>query len=803
MIKNYLKTAWRNLLNNKSTSLISMAGLAVGICCFLLLITYIINELRYDRFNINADRIVRVAYSVKSADDKETRTIAVTQTAPVPVFKQEFDEIEDGVRIFNYSSSRPATIQYNDKLIAEKNVLAADPSFFKIFSFKFLKGNAVAAFSDPLSVVITQSIAKKYFGDENPVGKVLKVNQNKNLAVTGVIEDVPAYSQIKFDLMVNAASMESPKVYKWDSANNYSYLLLKPGVSMQSVQNKMNAYLDRLMKATPGGTKSWYTLEPLTNVHLRSKAIYGLEPGGNIKYIYILGIVALVLLLLACVNFLNLVTARSAERSKEIGVRKVMGALRVQLFSQFIIEAGIITFISLVTGVVITAFIFPLFSDFAGQQLSFSTWNVSWLALALITLLVGVTFLAGIYPSLYLSALKPVASLKGRSNSKSGGNMVRQSLVVFQFVVSVFFIISTLIAIRQLSYMRSLDTGINRQQIVVIDIGGMPFSSIEPFKTEISRQPEVLSSTASYDSPVNIRGGYTINSAEGKASNFELSVTAIPVEKNFTNTLGIKLIAGNEFNLSDEKQVQDTAFNNRRYSFILNETAIKAMGWTPEEAIGRRMNLNGRAGTIKGVAKDFNFASLHQEITPMVMFAEYDWFGKVLVKTTGRRMAATIENIQAQWKKFYPNSPFEYYFLDQEYEEMYKTEQRTGAILTAFTGVTIFISCLGLFGLAVFSTRQRIKEIGIRKVLGAGVLSITRMVSFEFLKLVIIAIIIASPLAYSFMRTWLQDFAFRIQIQWWIFALAGGLAIVIAFLTVGYQSVKAALSNPVQSIRSE
>jgi putative ABC transport system permease protein len=803
MIKNYLKTAWRNLLQNKATSFISIAGLAVGICCFLLLATYLINELRYDRFHEKADQIVRVAYSYKSADDKEGRYLAVTQTAVVPVYKQEFSEIADGTRVFNYSGNGPAAVQYADKIFNEKSMLAADASFFKMFSFNFIKGNAKDALSDPSSIVISESTAKKYFGSDDPIGKMLKVNESHNLMITGVIEDVPAYSQIKFDMIANSAIMPGIKELKWSSASNYSYFLLKPGADVNALQAKMNAYIKNILKEQNRDAVTLYTLEPLTSVHLYSNALYSLEAAGSIKYIYILGIVAVVLLLLACVNFLNLVTARSAERAREIGVRKVMGAVRGQLFAQFIMEAGIITLFSLLAGVVLLYVLFPSFSTFTGQQLGFKTWNITWLAEALVAVFILVTLLAGTYPSLFLSAFKPIVTLKGKVSGQPGGNMLRKSLVIFQFVVSVFFIISTLIAGSQLRYMQSLNTGINREQVMVLDIGGISYNNIAAFKSEINQQTGVLGSTASYDSPVDVRGGYSINTAEGKTADYSLSVTAIPIEKSFIQTLGIQLIAGRQLNVDDELQVLNKESEKRSYSFVLNEKAIKALGWKPEEAIGKKIGLNGRMGTIRAVAKDFNFASLHQEITPIVMFPEYDWFGKLLVKTSGKNTAATIAAVQAKWKGFYPNKPFDYHFLDQEFEEMYKTDQRTGSILTAFTTVTIFISCLGLFGLAVFSTRQRVKEIGIRKVLGANVMSIVGLISSDFLKLVLIAVVISSPLAWYAMSAWLQDFAFRIDIQWYVFLLAGGMAIIIAFVTVGYQSFKAALSNPVKSLRSE
>ncbi|HEY0244260.1 MAG TPA: FtsX-like permease family protein, partial [Mucilaginibacter sp.] len=727
-----------------------------------------------------------------------------TPTAPVPVFKQEFSDVADGVRIYNYTDSRPATVQYGDKLFNEHKMLVADESFFKIFSFKFLKGNAATALSRVESVVITESTAKKYFGNDDPIGRVMKINTTRNMLVTSVIEDIPAYSQIKFDMMGTYAMMARSKTRQWNSANDYSYLLLKPGVNKQNFEKRINAYVANL----PGnneknGHKTWYTFEPLTSIHLYSKASSNLEPSGNIKYIYILSSIAIILLLLACINFLNLVTAKSIERAHEIGVRKVMGALRGQLFVQFITEAAIVTFTSLIAGVLLAWISFTGFSNFTGNQLSFQIWNTSWLVLALLVLFVAVTLIAGTYPSLYLSAFKPIVTLKGKSTGSQGSSTLRKSLVIFQFSVSVFFIISTIIAGNQLKYIQNLDTGINRNQVMVIDIGGVPFSKIQAFKNQLMQQQSVKSISASYDSPVNVQGGYTINSAEGNSDKMELSVTAIPVERNFTNTLGIKLIAGNNFTLGDEQQVLDTNYQKRKYSFIINETAAKALGWKAEDAVGKRIALGDRVGEIRAVTHDFNFASLHQQVAPIILFPQYDYFGKLLIKTSGADMANTVSQIQKTWKSFYPNTPFESHFLDEEYEAMYQTEQRTGSILTVFTLVTIFISCLGLFGLAVFSTRQRVREVGIRKILGAGVLNIVGLISSDFIKLVLLSILIASPVAYYVMNKWLQDFVYRTHIQWWVFVSAGGLALLIAFLTVSYQSVRAAMANPVKSLRSE
>jgi putative ABC transport system permease protein len=804
MIKNYLKTAWRSLLQNKTTSLISTAGLAVGIGCFLLLATYILNELSYDRFNVNADRIVRLIQHSRSVDDNEEQINAVTPTGPVPVFKQELSEIADGVRVYNYSDYRPAAVQYRGQLFNERRMLMADGSFFKIFSFKFLEGNPASALSQINSVVITSSTAKKYFGNDDALGKILKVNSVRNLMVTGIIADVPPCSQIKFDLMGNYAMLARSATRNWNSSNDYSYFLLKPGTNIHTAEHRMNAYADNLFNDDiDKGHRSWYTLESLTSVHLYTKANDNLDVPGDIKYIYILSIIAVILLLLACINFLNLVTAKSIERAREIGVRKVMGAMRGQLFTQFIVEAAIITLVSLIVGLLLAWLSFAWFSNFTGHQLGFQTWNIKLLIPSLLGLFIVVTLIAGTYPSLYLSAFKPIATLKGKSGSSAGSGFLRRSLVVFQFAISVFFIIGTIIAGRQLQYIQHTNTGINRSQVVVLDIGGIEYNKIKAFGNALMQQKNVKSVSASYDSPVNVRGGYTINKAEGKAGNTHLMVTAIPVERNFVNTLGIKLIAGSDFTLGDEQRVLDTNTDKRIYAFILNETAIKALGWQPDEAIGKQITMDGRQGEIRGVAHDFNFASLHQEISPIVLFPEYDYFGKMLIKTSGANMVNTIDGIKQGWKSFFPDMPFEAHFLDQEYDELYKTDQRTGGILTVFTLITIFISCLGLFGLAIFSTKQRIREIGIRKVLGAGITNIVGLISWDFLRLVVLSVLIASPVAYYIMSKWLQGFVYRINIQWWVFVLAGGLAVVIAFLTISYQSIKAAVANPVKSLRSE
>lgn len=804
MFKSYIKTAWRTLWFNKVTSLISILGLTLGVTCFLLLSTYLINELKYDRFHTNANRIVRINMNNKKAGDAEVNSTAVTPTAPVPVFKQAFSEIEDGVRIYNYAGDGGAAVKYQDKLFSEKRMLLADESFFNIFTFKFLAGDPATALTNPQSVVITASTAQKYFGTENPMGKVLNVKAKRDMIVTGVIEDVPAYSQIKFDMMGTFSMLDIAKTRVWDSANNYSYLLLNPNADATRVEKKINAYLKDLFKdEVKTGNEHSYALEPLTHIHLYSTAKSGLEPSGNSVQVYILAVIAGILLLMACINFLNLATARSADRAHEIGVRKVMGAIRGQLFFQFMMEAAVITFISLLLGALLAALSFGWFSNFSGREVSFTTWNPLLLVAMLVTLFITVTLLAGIYPSVYLSSFKPIKALAKKVSWGTMGMSVRKSLVVVQFVVSVFFVISTLIAGKQLKYIQQKNTGLDRSQVVVINTGGMAFSDIEAFTNQLHNVTGIQQTTASYDSPVDVHGGYSINNAAGKPANFELPVTALPVERNFVPAMGIELIAGSNITAADALQAQTKENDRRIYAFIINETAAKELNWKPAEAIGKKISLNGRQGEVRGVAKDFNFLSLHEQITPVVILPEYDWLGKILIKVSGNNMSQTITGITQSWKIFYPNTPFEYHFLDQEFDALYTTEQRIGSILSIFTFITILISCLGLFGLAVYTTKQRVKEIGIRKILGASVSSILALVASDFLKLVLGAIVIASPAAWYVMHKWLQDFAYRIQIQWWLFAQAAFITLLIALITVGFQSARAALSNPVSSLRSE
>ncbi|MCE7065628.1 ABC transporter permease [Dyadobacter sp. CY326] len=803
MLKNYFKIALRNLWKYKTNSFISIIGLSLGIGCFLLLATYVLHEVRYDRFQPNAEHIVRVNFFYQ-AGNSEPVNIAVTPTAIAPVFSREFGEVKAAVRLYPYSGGGSVAVKYGDKLFNEKKVLFADSSFFKIFTSEFIEGDKATALSQPNSVVIDQTTAQKYFGDASAIGKTVTMNENLTLQVTGVIADVPSYSHIKFNWLGSYSTLPRSKSEAFDSANDYTYLLLQPQAKMDDLQAKVDQYAAKnLNNPQDPSSKIKLELEPFNHIHLYSKVLAGMEATGNYKYVYILSGVALLILVIACINFINLVTARSAVRAREVGVRKVMGAGRAQVFRQYLFECGLITVLAIIFGLIISFAGFPVISNLTDNALGFHVWPAFSVIALLMALGVVVTLLSGVYPAAVLSGFEPVRVLKGKFLTSSRGSSLRSSLVVFQFTISILFIIGTIIANQQLHFIQNKNLGINPSQIIVLDVSsGISMGKLTAMKSELLNNPIIKSITASYDSPVNVQGGYTIT-ANDKPQNFQLNITAIPVEKDFVPTLGMQLIAGQNFNETDILRATVDSAELRQFAFILNESAVKALGWTPATAIGKAVAMNGRTGEVKAVAKDFHFRSLHEKIGPIAIIPEYNYFGKVMVKVAGENSTKAVALLEKSWKENFPMRPFEYHFLDQEFDELYKAEMRVSSILGLFSAITIFISCMGLFALIAFISEQRTKEIGVRKVLGASVASIVLLLSKEFVKLMLIAILIASPAAWYGMNHWLADFAYQIKISPWTFVFAGIAAIAIALMTVSLQSIKAALMNPVKALKSE
>ena len=796
MIKNYFKSAWRSLWKNKTTTVISIAGLSVGLACFILLGTYLLNELRFDRFHRFADRLALVTAGYKSPEDAGMHYMGVTPNAVAPTLAGQFPEVEKAARIYSRGT---VTFRHGDKLFNEDDVVYADSAFFELLTYPFVAGDPHTALNQPQSIVLTVPMAEKYFNGENPMGQTILLDE-KPWQVTGVVQPPPAYTQLPFSAVLSYTTLERSRDLVWHSANDITLLLLKSPADVEPLQRQVDAFVQhQFAEAIKSGGDYQLNIEPLADVHLHSEA----AGTGNIAYLYILGGIAVGLLLIACINFTNLVTARSAERAQEIGVKKVLGAERGLLFRQFLFESAFAVFIAIVVGLVLAMVALPVFNGYIGMDISMVHWNDVRFYGGIAALFVLVSLIAGGWPALVLSAFNPISVLKGKvTNTRSGGNL-RKGLVIFQFCISILFIVCTVIAGSQLRYLQTKDTGLNRSQVLVVNSASLPVNTIETFKNQLLGQTGILGVTASYHSPVNITGGYTISGADGKEPDFAMSVTAIPIEKDFVPVFDIQLLTGTNLTDADIERAR-LEDDTREYAFIINELAAQTMGWSPTEAIGKWINLNGREGRVKAVAANFNFASLHEEVKPIVLFPEYYYFGKLFIKTAeGTSMAYTLKTIESTWNAVNPDKPFEYHFLDQEYEALYQQETQTARVLNIFALITILVAAMGLFGLVTFTAQQRVKEIGIRKVLGASVISIVRMLSADLVKLVLIAVVIASPVAWWAMNRWLDDFAYRIDIQWWMFAVAGFAAVVIALLTVSWQAIRAAVANPVESLRDE
>ncbi len=799
MFQTYIKIAWRYLIKNKTTSLVSVASLALGICCFFLLGTYIIQELRFDRFHSKADRIVYMSFGYRAPSTPTFIESAWTPNAAVPAFKAQFPEIEDGIRIYKLGDKdQTVPVMYKGHVLNEGGLCFADETIFDIFSFEFVQGDATLALKDPSSIVITESTAKRYFGDAEPLGESLTIN-DKPWKIAGVIRDIPSYSQIQFNILGPYHALSRFKETSWGQANDISYFLLKSPDDIALVQTKIDAYLKKqFADEIAAGYEVKFPLQKLTDVRLHVAQMGGPKP----VYLYILSILAFSLLLIACINFGNLVMTKSTERAHEIGVRKVIGASRRYIFGQFVIESIFTSTLGLIIGTIGAVLLIPLFNNYTHIQLSLEIWKGGWFMATLAILFLIISLIAGGAPAWALSSIKPTDSLKGKIHRSSRGALLSRGLVVLQFGLALLFIISTLIVDGQMRYLQSKDTGIARSKILVLDASNLSIPNLLSLKNVVANNDNVSGVTASYDSPVKILGGYTLD-AEGTSGKKSINVTGIPVEKDFLSVFDIKLAAGEGFTEGDAVRSHSTDIEPE-YSFVINESTLQELGWGAQEAIGKLVNLNGRKGKIKAVSKDFNFSSLHEKISPIVIFLEYNWFGKLFVSVKDtKELKNTLNQIEHEWKKFSKYKPFEYHFLDEEYNALYKSEERTLKILTIFSIATILVSGLGLFALSSLVIQRRVKEIGIRKILGASMLSIVKLVSIDFLKLLMVALVIAIPLSWWAMQKWLQDFAYRIDIKWEFFAFAALIGLFVTVLTVSFQAIKIANTNPVASLRNE
>jgi len=798
MFKNYFKTALRSLWKNKTSSAINIFGLTIGLTCCLLIALYIQHELSYDKFETNGDRIARVIMEYNFEGNSASQKGNFTSVRVAPVLKKTFPEVESAVKMTQ--SSR--VIHYGDKLIDEKKFMYADSTFFHIFSFKLLQGDVHLVLSNSHDVVLTESTAKKYFGNKNPVGKALQVGNDSNLyRVTGIMQDCPTNSQIQCDFVASFSSLgitpDAEDTY-WD-ANYTTFLLLKNKTAINSLQAKLPAFMKKEMQGQ-GATVNFY-LEPFTSIHLHSD-YDSFVPNNNIAYIYILTAVALLILIIACFTYINLSTARSLERAKEVGIRKVIGAGKTQLFIQFLGESAIICIAAVFFSLIIASLLLPAFNELTNEQLGASAlFSVLFISFSVLVALI-VSVFAGIYPALILTGFQPVKVLKGSFKNTASGQTLRKSLIVFQFAISVFLIVCTFIVQQQLYFIRHIKLGYNKDHVIVLPLDDKMRDNLAVIKEEFKQNPDVLSVSSCSNTPVQGGGGFSMRSAL-MPEDEQMTVLADRVDEDYVATVGLQIIAGRNFNTQDIKDVSNDDYQKNSYHFILNESAAKQLGWTAQEAVGKKMFLGSdRPGIIAGVVKDFHFESLHTPIKPFVLFPE-SWKRQLLVKLSGSHLQETISSIEAKWKALIPHRPFEFHFLDEDYNKLYGSEMRLGTIMNLFAGIAIALACLGLFGLSAYTAQQRFKEIGVRKVLGASVSNLVLLLSKDFIKLIIIAFILAAPVAWYAMNNWLNDFAYRIRINTWIFIATGLLAVIIALATISFQAIKAAMANPVKSLRTE
>jgi len=807
MIRNYIKSAWRSLKSNRVFSFINVFGLSVGLTCCMFIGAYLYSELTYDTYPVNAKQIYRIG--VRTVSNGGNTDFPSTDVAVGQGVKNAFPEVLDYTRL---SNQRPLFIKYQGRQFKEEKLMQADPNFFDMFSIPLLEGNSKTALVEPNSVVITREIEKKYFGDAPGLNKLLS-DGHRLYKVTGVIDKVPDNSHFHGDMFMSMVTEVPPTAPQtWSNVGVFTYLLLNKGADpkklearfpqlvaehvVPEIQHDMGVSLAEAQKSV--NTFLFY-LMPLTDIHLHSATKYEMEPNGDIHYIYIFGALALFILILACINFTNLATASSARRSKEIGIRKVLGSEKDRLVWQFLTESVMLTLLALVLALATVYLLLPYFNNLAAKHIAMSFF-LDYRVIAMevgLALLVGI--IAGIYPAFFLSSFKILSVLKGNGTLQSSSrSSLRSSLIVLQFAISTSLIIATFIVYQQLHYMQNTKLGYNKEQVLVLHDTYALNNNIEPFKQELLNKSNVVNATISS----NVPGSGNFNGTEvyakdiaDKGSRSEIQIAIFNIDNTYISTLGMQLLKGRNFYPGN--QDADTS------AVIINETAVQSLGWGNEDPIGKEIVRSGNKHyTVVGLVKDFHFTSAKQKIGPLMMLPRHN-NGSIMVKLKAANAQSLIAEIKKQWETYNTGIPFSYSFLDEQFAKMYSAEEHFGEIFTTFSVIAVIIACLGLFGLAAFMIRQRVKEIGIRKVLGASAEGITFMLTKEFLKLVLIAAVIAFPVTWFAMGKWLQSFAYRMNIQWWIFLAAAAIAMFIAFVTISFQSIKAAIANPVKSLRSE
>ncbi|PWU03657.1 MAG: macrolide ABC transporter permease [Bacteroidetes bacterium] len=810
MYKNYFKIALRNLARNKFFSTINIIGLSIGIAGCLLIGLFVWDELQYDRFHKDADRIFRIY-------DKSTNSQGVSNVAPTsPMFEttlnNEFPEAEQSLRILNIYGEN--FFRSGDKKGYEERGIIAEENFFDFFTLPLIEGNPKQALSSPYGVVITQEVKKKYLGDGEALGKTIFVGSD-NMKVTGVLAKLPEHFHMEFSYIIPMLNVKKElnekQMQSWNWQQFFTYVKLKPNTNKDAFEKKFQKLITA--RANPVTKEGGFTyipfLQRVTDIHLHSSDFkFDIIKAGNITYVKALSIIAIFVLLIACFNFINLSTARSLRRAKEVGVRKVVGAEQRQIWAQFTGESIFISLLATVLASIIAYYFLPSLNHFTEKHIVFNPLTSVALFVFLVGLGIVVGIFAGIYPAIFISRFNPIYILKGmKSRAGKGGNnqILRKALVVIQFALSVFLISCAAIVFKQVDYMHHKDLGFNKEQLMFFPMRGENMkNNYETFKNEIISSSGVVSATIAYGYPGDIvSGDDIIVPGNGKGTTYP--ARQFMIDYDYLKTMGLHIIAGRDFSKSFA--------TDSTSAFIINETAVKELGLgTPETAIGKRLDWHPwntdkedslKKGFVIGVVKDFNFSSLHEKVNTAVLQIFPSAYWKVAVKVQTANLKSTISQVEKVWNKYSPEYPISYKFLDQSFDEMYRAEEKLSALLWIFTGLAIFIGCLGLLGLATFAAEQRIKEIGIRKVLGASATNITGMLSGDFMKLVLLAAIISLPIAWITLSKWLEEFPYRISMNAWLFILSAAVALVVALFTVSFQAIRAASSNPVKALRTE
>ena len=811
MFSNYIKIAWRNLVKNKTFSFINIIGLASGLACFILIALYVADELSYDRFNEKAGRIYRINSDIVFGGNK--LHLAVASDPMGATLKKDYPQVEEYVRF--YTSSGSKLIKKGDQFINENDVAHADSTLFNVFTLPVIAGDAKTALNEPNTVVISESAAKKYFGVTDVVGRNIETDENGSTLykITAVMKDIPHNSHFNFSMIFSMDNVQ----YQWGqflSHNHQTYLLLKPGTDYKAFEKNFPQFIEKYVvpqaaqfmeiksmdEFEKAGNKLEYSLIPLTNIHLHSDRTVEMGVNGNIQYVYIFSVIALVVLALACINFMNLSTARSASRAKEVGIRKVVGSEKKYLIRQFLAESILTTLLSTALAISIAALCMSWFNNLSAKELHISDILQPKYLSVLIALPVIVGLLAGIYPAFVLSSFNPIVVLKGKLSGGLKRSNLRNVLVIGQFTMSIFLIAATIIVFRQLNYIQTKKLGFNKDQMLIVRTGALD-NKRDAFKNEVSRLPGVKASTYAAFLPVSgySRNDVSFSTSSAMTAENSLNMQVWDISYDYIPVMEMEIVKGRNFSKE---------FGTDSNATIINETAAKLLGW--DNPVGKKLYTfyQDQVGTklvsrdVIGVVKNFHFDSMKENIGPLCFrLANNSWTTAFKVNTTDiKQLVSTIEN---KWKAMAPGKPFSYQFMDESFDNMYRVEQRTGKLGLTLAVIAILIACLGLFGLATYTAEQRVKEIGVRKVLGATISNIITMLSKDFMILVLIASAVAMPLAWWAMSKWLQDFAYRISIGWWIFIAAGVIALLIALVTVSSQAIKAALANPVKSLRTE